>query len=268
MTHAYYAVIPTAVLMSEELSNHEKILYGHISSLFNMNGFCEATNDYFAKVMGASERSIQRWMAHLEKLGFIRREIVRDEETNEVIKRYILPGDPAALYAKKTAEPETETEPETGPESEPETEPTPHDTGDVTPHDKSPTLTTRVSPPLTSQMAQGIDSTTYSKKIYRGTHKIPRTKPKGFEYPEAFERLWSLYRVGDKWAAYKAFRKRLDEGYCTDELERVLKVEASKDFGNRHFSTTLNGDIDETLAQYERVSDIEAYGFDLSAYED
>jgi len=95
--------------------------------------------------------------------------------------------------------------------------------------------------------------------------KLPAYKPNGFAYPESFERLWSLYRVGDKWAAYKAYHRR-SKDYSDEEIERALQIESSKEIGKRHFSTVLNGDIDELISQNENDT-IARYGYDLSGYE-
>ena len=83
-----------------------------------------------------------------------------------------------------------------------------------------------------------------------GKEKIPRHKPKGYQYPADFEELWKLYRRGDKWAAYKAWLKRKDD-YTPAELKKALRAEMDKTIGKRHFSTVLNGDIDELIAQYD-----------------
>jgi len=77
-------------------------------------------------------------------------------------------------------------------------------------------------------------------------YKLPSTKPKGFSYDVEFETLWSLHNIGDKWAGFKAWSQRSKE-YTQDELSKALMVEAKKQFGKRHFSTVLNGDIDEMI---------------------
>lgn len=76
--------------------------------------------------------------------------------------------------------------------------------------------------------------------------KLPTKKPKDFLYGSDFEQLWKIYNVGDKWAAYKSwcFRKK---DYSSEELIKALKIEDTKQFGKRHFSTVLNSDLDEVL---------------------
>lgn len=77
--------------------------------------------------------------------------------------------------------------------------------------------------------------------------KLPTKKPKGFEYPELFEKLWAYYKhdnKGDKWRGYVSAKKRFSDGYVIKDFYRAIDLENIKDFGKRHFSTILNGDID------------------------
>jgi len=81
--------------------------------------------------------------------------------------------------------------------------------------------------------------------IYIGGNKHPSTKPKGFQYPKEFEEVWAILRTGDKWRGFKAYANRRKQGYTQEEIMRVVLAESKKTFAQRHFSTTLNGEIDE-----------------------
>ena len=85
---SYYAIIPATVRYSNELKANEKLLYGEITSLSNKNGYCYAQNRYFANLYNVSIETVSRWLSHLQKLGFIRLEVKRNEN-KEVIARYI-----------------------------------------------------------------------------------------------------------------------------------------------------------------------------------
>jgi len=86
-----------------------------------------------------------------------------------------------------------------------------------------------------------------NKKINKKVNKkLPQQKPKDFQYPSDFTAIWNTYRLGDKWAAYKAFLKR-SKDYSLMELQIAMDMENKKEFGKRHFSTVLNGDIDELI---------------------
>ena len=85
---AYYAVIPSCVRYCEELKYPERLLYGEITALAGKEGYCFATNRYFAELYKVIPGTISRWINHLEKLGFIKVNIIRDER-NQIIERRI-----------------------------------------------------------------------------------------------------------------------------------------------------------------------------------
>ena len=67
----YYAVIPASVRYSKDLSANEKLMYGEISALTNKEGYCWASNEYFAKLYQVDDRTIRRWLGNLEQGKFI-----------------------------------------------------------------------------------------------------------------------------------------------------------------------------------------------------
>lgn len=83
-----FITIPAVVMMDDELSGDEKILYGLLLSLSSMDGYCKATNAYLANLMGNSDRSTQRNIAGLKKAELIDVVIIRDEK-GEVKERQI-----------------------------------------------------------------------------------------------------------------------------------------------------------------------------------
>jgi len=85
---SYYAIIPATVRYDKELKSSEKLLYGEITALSNKYGYCYAQNRYFADLYGVSIETVSRWMSNLERLGYIKRNIIRNEK-KEIISRYI-----------------------------------------------------------------------------------------------------------------------------------------------------------------------------------
>lgn len=79
----YYAVIPGEVLFCRELTHGAKVLYGMLTSLCDREGYCWATNDYLAEVFDLSESTVTRWLSQLERLGFIRSEMVTTPKGSE-----------------------------------------------------------------------------------------------------------------------------------------------------------------------------------------
>ena len=83
----YYAIIPADVRYNKNLKANENLLYGEITSLANKEGFCWATNKYFAELYGVSEVSISNWISSLVKQNYIHREINKDPRTKQVKQR-------------------------------------------------------------------------------------------------------------------------------------------------------------------------------------
>ena len=67
----YYAIIPANVRYDKDLSPNAKLLYGEITALSNAEGFCWATNAYFAGLYGMSTRHTSRMISQLNDKGFI-----------------------------------------------------------------------------------------------------------------------------------------------------------------------------------------------------
>lgn len=81
-------MIPSGVRYCEELKYAERLLYGEITALTGKQGYCFATNKYFAGLYHVATETISRWISHLNKLGFIKVEIIKNQK-NEIIERRI-----------------------------------------------------------------------------------------------------------------------------------------------------------------------------------
>jgi|SRR5579872_118788 len=77
---SFDTVIPGHVHLfpRSKLSNSAKNFYGVLRKHTEAKGYCWATNGYFADLMGVDERTIQRWLAQLEKC----RIIIKDQYIN------------------------------------------------------------------------------------------------------------------------------------------------------------------------------------------
>ena len=84
----YYAVIPATVRYNTELKPNEKLLYGEITSLTNSVGYCFANNRYFAKLYNVTIHTVSQWISHLEKLGYIKIDLIKNAK-KEVKERRI-----------------------------------------------------------------------------------------------------------------------------------------------------------------------------------
>lgn len=75
----YYAVIPASVRYDDRIPANAKLLYGEISALIGSEGFCYASNAYFASLYKLSERTISSLIATLKDNGYIVVAVIRDE---------------------------------------------------------------------------------------------------------------------------------------------------------------------------------------------
>jgi len=91
-----WAMIPPAVL-SSDLTPLQKITLGRVIGLASAKGYCYASNAYLAHGMGVAVRTMSAVVGALVRAGHVRREIVRDETTKEVIERRLYPLGMATL---------------------------------------------------------------------------------------------------------------------------------------------------------------------------
>ena len=85
---SYYAIIPAYIRYNKELKFAERLMYGEITALSNKEGYCYASNRYFADLYGVSISTILRWISHLAELGSLRIEIIRNDK-KEIVERRI-----------------------------------------------------------------------------------------------------------------------------------------------------------------------------------
>lgn len=68
---SYWSVTPAEVRYNEKLCGDAKQLYGEISALCNKQGYCWASNQYFADLYKVHKRTVGRWISSLEKYEHI-----------------------------------------------------------------------------------------------------------------------------------------------------------------------------------------------------
>lgn len=68
---SYYAVIPAHVRYCKEIEMGAKLLYGEITSLTHAEGYCWASNQYFADLYSVDVRTVKRWLKSLSDQKYI-----------------------------------------------------------------------------------------------------------------------------------------------------------------------------------------------------
>lgn len=85
-----FGIMPHRLRKAENISSSAKLLFCALVELQHEKGYCYASNRYLAmeELNGVSTRSIQLWLSELERDGWIKIIITRNEE-NEVVERKI-----------------------------------------------------------------------------------------------------------------------------------------------------------------------------------
>lgn len=68
---SYFAIIPANVRYCKELEPSAKLLYGEITALTHKEGYCWASDQYFADLYQVNISTIQRWIKSLKEHQFI-----------------------------------------------------------------------------------------------------------------------------------------------------------------------------------------------------
>lgn len=85
----YYANIPADVRYAPIKAN-AKLLYAEITALCNKEGYCWASNSYFAKLYQVRPQSISDWVSELVRGGFVRIEV---DQARGNLRKIFLAGD-------------------------------------------------------------------------------------------------------------------------------------------------------------------------------
>jgi len=84
---SYFSVIPANVRYDSDLSPYAILLYGEITALTHKNGYCYASNTYFAKRYDRTPQAVSKWINQLASKGYIN--IVYCKCKNIIVERRI-----------------------------------------------------------------------------------------------------------------------------------------------------------------------------------
>ena len=107
----YYGILPANVRYDKNLKPMEKIMYSELTALCNKNGYCNATNSYFAELYEVSKNTVSLWINDLEKAGYIKIKLIYEVGTKNIKERKIYIADPITknndTYHEKEVDPIT-----------------------------------------------------------------------------------------------------------------------------------------------------------------
>lgn len=107
----YYGILPASVRYDKNLKPMEKIMYSELTALSNKNGYCNATNSYFAELYEVGKNTVSLWISDLEKAGYIKTKLIYETGTKIIKERRIYISDPITknndTYHEKEVDPIT-----------------------------------------------------------------------------------------------------------------------------------------------------------------
>lgn len=251
---SYWSVIPACVRYDASLPPNAKLLYAEISSLCDDAGYCFASNEYFASNFELNAKSITRLLKALVDRQYISVDVVRDQQTNEVLERRIFAGiNPAGHFAPPSPQ-------NCG-------DPSPQNRGDPSPQNCGIEQYNSFNniPPI---VPQG-DVRAHKRKRKR---KEPREHPDW--KPDRFDGFWKFYPKDgrkDKQRAMDAWDKLSPDDDLIATIARALvKLKATESWkrgiGIPYVSTFLNGarwkDADELDAPSEPSDSVSGWAED------
>ena len=69
---SYFGIIPATVRYDKSLKANAKLLYSELTCLSEKDGYCYASNNYFAKLYEVDPSSISKWLKQLADKGYIK----------------------------------------------------------------------------------------------------------------------------------------------------------------------------------------------------
>lgn len=85
----YYGILPANIRYDKNLKPMEKIMYSELTALSNKNGYCNATNSYFAELYEVGKNTVSLWIGDLEKAGYIKTKLIYEPGTKNIKERRI-----------------------------------------------------------------------------------------------------------------------------------------------------------------------------------
>lgn len=197
----FYAILPSPVRYDRRLSASEKVFFAEITALSDQCGYCYAGNGYFSELYDTSDRTVQRWVKHLQELGYVAVTNVRD---GAAMQRRISPLSDAGHEEA----PETEADKNVGERHQ------------VSAGDKNVAPTpTKMSP--TPRQKCRLEQ---YKNNNTSNNNTTRACARGFD------RFWAAYprKVG-KGAAERSFERIRPDAALLDGMLRAIEVQRKSD---------------------------------------
>lgn len=88
-TPSYCGIIPANVRYDKDLSPNTKLFYSELTCLSTKDGYCYASNNYFAELYGVVPSSISNWVKQLVAKNYISVEYIYEGKECKERRIYI-----------------------------------------------------------------------------------------------------------------------------------------------------------------------------------
>lgn len=85
----YFAILPAKIRYADDLSSSQILMFAEITALSNKDGYCSASNNYFAKLYDVDPSTVSKWVTGLKKGGYIKVEY--HKENGQIKGRKVRP---------------------------------------------------------------------------------------------------------------------------------------------------------------------------------
>ena len=87
---SYFSITPANVRYDKSLPPSARLLYGELTALANMEGYCCASNRYFAELYDVTPQAVSKWVNLLAEKKYIRLEYVHNGKEIKERRIYII----------------------------------------------------------------------------------------------------------------------------------------------------------------------------------
>lgn len=214
---SYYAVVPAHVRYDKTCSPAARLLYGEIAALTNREGYCWASNQYFAELYEVDDATASSWVAQLAAAGHVIVEVSRTDGN----RRKIWLAEPWGVSGKSRRAPRKKPERSPGKAGDP----SPGKAGDITP---SLSTTKNGGRVVTDAFWSAHEEKTGAKPLFKA------------QYKKWADRIWTTLRGNEALLAECVRSFFSDDWFFT--LTRGRSGERSYSFDGffQHFNDLLS----------------------------
>lgn len=199
----YIAVIPPDVRYDKDLKPNEKLLYGEISALATLQGYCWAKNSYFADLYEVTIETVSRWISHLAEKGYIKTKIFYCEDGKTIRERRI--------SIKRVLASDIDDEDDEESDDEPIDE-------------KIKGIDKKIKHPIDKKIKHPIDEKIKENNTSNNNTRVnDKEINKESQLENDFEELWKLYpRKAGKAKAFKAYKSAIKQGATNEQIRQGI----------------------------------------------